>query len=339
MRQYILNVMNPDCYHGAKRRPPFFEGWYYKLVTPDLQSIAIIPGIYKANASELSGAFIQILDQQSLKNYYLDFPLSAFTAKPQKLDIAIAKNHFTESSLILNLHQKNLQITGNLIFRNLFKWPVTFFSPGIMGWYAWTPLMQCYHGVVSMDHNIGGSLRINETEYCFDGGRGYTEKDWGSSFPDSWVWMQTNHFGEPGVGLTLSIAIIPWINGAFPGFICGFLLKGKLFKFATYTGAKITFFKANKDHADIVIEDNKHRLEVAAERNGNSATLLAPTQKGMTRKIQESLDAKISLKLWRLHRSGNNLIFEGTGEAAGFEAEGNLINLTEMWLNNHRGKD
>ena len=84
MRQYILNVMNPDCYHGAKRRPPFFEGWYYKLVTPDLQSIAIIPGIYKANVSELSGAFIQILDQQcnSQKPFYRE--LTNIKPSPEK---------------------------------------------------------------------------------------------------------------------------------------------------------------------------------------------------------------------------------------------------------------
>jgi hypothetical protein len=150
--------------------------------------------------------------------------------------------------------------------------------------------------------------------------------------------MQSNHFGEEGVSLTLSLAIIPWISGAFPGFICGFLLKGKLFKFATYTGAKITRFEADKNRAEIVIEDKNHRLEVVAERNGKSATLLAPTSQGMTRKIRESLNAKISLKLWRLHKSGNRLIFENVGSPAGFEAEGNLTNLTEMWQKNRRGK-
>jgi hypothetical protein len=331
MRQYIHNVLHPDGYHGTKQKPPFFEGWYYKLVTADRQAVAIIPGIYKANAPENSGAFIQILDQSQATNHYVDFPLAAFAAKPQQLDITIAANRFTETSLSLDIRRKNLHISGELTFKKLFKWPVTFFSPGIMGWYAWTPLMQCYHGVVSMDHTITGALVINQTQYNFDGGRGYIEKDWGRSFPASWVWLQSNHFGEDGISLTLSVAIIPWISGAFPGFICGFLLKGKLFRFATYTGAKITRFEADTNRAEIVIKDKKYRLDIVAERNGKSAKLLAPTSKGMTRKIRESLNAKIVLKLWHLHKSGDRLIFENVGYPGGFEAEGNLAHLTEMW--------
>ena len=31
-------------------------------------------------------------------------------------------------------------------------WPVKVTSPGAMGPYAFVPFMECYHGVVSMDH-------------------------------------------------------------------------------------------------------------------------------------------------------------------------------------------
>jgi hypothetical protein len=32
-------------YHGHGKRPPFFEGWYYKLVSADeTQRYAVIPG-------------------------------------------------------------------------------------------------------------------------------------------------------------------------------------------------------------------------------------------------------------------------------------------------------
>lgn len=56
-------------------------------------------------------------------------------------------------------------------------------SPGIMGWYAWVPTMECYHGVVSLDHAISGKLMIEDQAHDFNGGRGYIEKDWGKSFP------------------------------------------------------------------------------------------------------------------------------------------------------------
>ena len=39
-------------------------------------------------------------------------------------------------------------------------WPVTLRSPGIMGWYAWVPVMETYHGVVSFGHDLAGSLSL-----------------------------------------------------------------------------------------------------------------------------------------------------------------------------------
>ena len=31
-------------------------------------------------------------------------------------------------------------------------------------------------------------------------------------FPQAWVWMQTNHFEQPRISLTASVAIIPWMG-------------------------------------------------------------------------------------------------------------------------------
>ncbi len=49
------------------------------------------------------------------------------------------------------------------------------------------------------------------------GGRGYLEKDWGTAFPQAYVWMQSNHFEVPGVSLVASTALIPWRRAAFRG--------------------------------------------------------------------------------------------------------------------------
>jgi hypothetical protein len=108
-----------------------------------------------------------------------------------------------------------------------------------MGWYAWVPFMECYHGIVSLDHEIQGALQVDGQRVDFSGGRGYIEKDWGPSFPSAWIWLQTNHFGVPGTSLTASIAVIPWMRSSFSGFIVGFLHGGRLYRLATYTGAKV----------------------------------------------------------------------------------------------------
>ena len=51
------------------------------------------------------------------------------------------------------------------------------------------------------------------------GGRAYVEKDWGSKFPKTWVWIQANHFaaenGAMGT-LMLSVASIPFPSDQVP---------------------------------------------------------------------------------------------------------------------------
>lgn len=188
--------------------------------------------------------------------------------------------------------------------------------------------MECYHGVVSLDHGIEGELRINDRRISFDEGRGYTEKDWGRSFPSSWIWLQCNHFQTPGSSFTGSVAIIPWIGSSFPGFIIGLWHQGKLYRFATYTGAKIRQLDVGEKTIRWVVEQRRQRLEINIERPGGPPALLhAPTIKGMTRRIEERLNATVNVQL----SAGGKLIFRETGQNAGLEVGGEIERLIEMW--------
>ncbi len=35
MRQFAYSTLHPAIYHGHSQRPPFFEGWYFKIVSAD----------------------------------------------------------------------------------------------------------------------------------------------------------------------------------------------------------------------------------------------------------------------------------------------------------------
>ena len=46
MRQFVYSTLHPAIYHGHGQQPPFFEGWYFKIVSADeTQRYAIIPGV------------------------------------------------------------------------------------------------------------------------------------------------------------------------------------------------------------------------------------------------------------------------------------------------------
>lgn len=192
-----------------------------------------------------------------------------------------------------------------------------------MGWYAWVPRMECYHGVLSFDHFLQGALTLNGKPMNFDGGRGYIEKDWGQAFPSAWVWFQSNHFNSASVCLTASVAIIPWVGRAFRGFIVGLWLNGKLYRFATYSGAQIESLQIFDDRVDWVLQNKRQRLHLIARRV-EGGLLRGPTRLDMGQRVLETLNATVQVRLETLERE---VIFEGVGAHTGLEVMGDLPRL------------
>jgi hypothetical protein len=316
--RYFYNTLHPGIYHGSQARPPFFEGWYFKLVNQaETRRYAIIPGIILGQDSH---AFVQVLDGATGQTAYHTYPPEEFQSSTSDFSIRVGPNTFESDRIHLDNPDGPLGVRGDLSFTGVTPWPVSLFSPGIMGWYAWAPRMECYHGVLGFDHIIQGSLAVDGDPVDFSEGRGYIEKDWGQSFPEAWVWFQTNHFEQPGACLTASVANIPWMGSAFRGFIIGFWHEGELLRFATYTGARVEKLAISETHVDWVVSTRRHRLEMRAER-AEGGLILGPTKLEMGKRVLETLNARIEARL--THKSGE-LIFEGIGRHAGLEVHNTL---------------
>jgi hypothetical protein len=332
MIKFFSSTLNPSGYHGLRKKAPFFEGWYFKLVDKTGQKrLAVIPGVYLANDNSKSHSFVQILDGETGHSSYHSYSFNEFDSRDRIFDISVGPNRFTSEYLKLDIDDKENFVDGELYFFSLKYWPVSLISPGIMGWYAWVPFMECYHGVVSLDHHIRGALKINNQIVDFTGGRGYSEKDWGKSFPSAWVWFQTNHFESPETSLTASIAIIPWIRKPFAGFIIGLLFNGNLYRFATYTGAQIEHFNIEDKIVNLAVRDKSYRLEVWAVKS-EGGLLHAPSLVEMDRRISETLKSSVEVTLTEIIENKSNIIFHDIGKHAGMETNGDLDQLVNMWM-------
>ncbi len=321
---FIRTTLQPAMFHGHRRNPPFFEGWYYKLVdASEDQRFAIIPGVF---LGEDAHAFVQVLNGNTAQSTYHRFPISDFWASKDKFEIRIADNFFSQKQIELQINDELGQVTGNLEFEGITPWPVSWASPGIMGWFAWIPKMECYHGVLSFDHPIRGGLQINSKSIDFTDGRGYIEKDWGQSFPAGYIWFQSNHFDSPGTSLTASIAVIPWLGNAFRGFIVGLQHQGNLYRFATYTGAKTETLAVTNERVTWVLQNRHHQLELAAQR-ARGGLLHEPSRSEMFQRVEETMLATVDVHLTSL--TGNTL-FEGRGRNTALEVNGDLAQLLAM---------
>ena len=322
--QYLNGILDPDSYHGFGKKGPFFEGWYFKLVnSTGNQRLTVIPGVYIGSKPEDSHSFIQVMNGVNGKAYYIKYPFDHFRSDKKRFHTTIGSNEFSAKQIHLEIGNDEIHVEGDLTFNGLSPWPVTWLSPGIMGWFAWLPAMECYHGVVSLDHEIMGNLRINGGEIDYSYGRGYIEKDWGKSMPKAWIWAQCNHFNKPLTSLTLSVAVIPWGFATFNGFIVGLLIDGTLYRFATYTGAAIEKKVVSEKNVSLVFSDRKKRVEIFARRVGGGQ-LKAPTIMQMDRRISETLSSEIDVILSVRKNGAWHKVFEDSGRYAGLEVVGDL---------------
>ena len=90
--------------------------------------------------------------------------------------MSIGKNTFTKKRVSLFLSNEELTVEGSLKIENLTPIKASLLVPNIMGFFGYLTFMECYHGIVSMSHNLVGSLKINQQPILFEGGKGYIEK-------------------------------------------------------------------------------------------------------------------------------------------------------------------
>ena len=205
----MLDIWKPEIFHGRRKNKDFFEGWYFKMVDySEKRAYAVIPGVSIARDPLKSHAFIMFLDARARKMNYFRYSLDDMKAGDKKFELTIGESFFSTSEMTLNLKQGIDRIIARISFKDTYPWPVKVLSPGVMGWYAFVPGMECYHGILSMDHAVEGFIEINGIRKDLNGGRGYIEKDWGVSMPSSWIWMQTNHFDRNGISLSGSIEMV-----------------------------------------------------------------------------------------------------------------------------------
>ncbi len=313
-------LWNPDMYHGWGASRRYFEGWYFKMVDPSEQyAFAVIPGIsYGFDGKQ--HAFIQVLDGKRCTASYHEFHTDDFRPSDHHFELHLGPNYFSNHRIQLQLPE----LRGELHFQQPYPWPKTLGAPGIMGWYAFMPFMECYHGVLSMHHHLEGTLEVYGQPTNFSAGKGYMEKDWGRSFPGAWIWTQTNHFGtDERVSVMASVADIPWLGSRFTGYISGLLLEDRLFRFATYTGAKLNV-SLGEHQVEISLQQKGLQLLLLAHQAG-SGELVAPIQGNMTGKVNESMQATVDVQL----RENNRLLYEGTGRNAGLEVAGKVETLLQ----------
>jgi hypothetical protein len=139
MIQYLRNALKPSCYHGKGKEPPFFEGWYFKLIdASENHTFAVIPGIFFSEDYSRTYSFVQVMDGGAGRVTVHQYPAENFSARDGVFNIRIGANHFSTKRISLNINDSERTVQGELK-RALWdgmpgcpSWNAT------TGWSAWT---------------------------------------------------------------------------------------------------------------------------------------------------------------------------------------------------------
>lgn len=338
-----MPILRPELFQGARRRRRYFEGWYFKQVSADGKAWSFIPGV-SMDARGRREAFVQAIDGSTGKARWYSFPFEEFAWDARALNLRVGANRFSLSGVELDLDGPDGRVAASLRFGPVSPYPGKPWRPGIMGPYSFVPFMECSHGLVSLDHRVDGSVEADGSMIPMDGGRGYIEKDWGSSMPKAWIWCQSNSFPERGVSASFSLADVPWLGRSFAGFLCAVRIprtdasrgyasrggsNGRSEPVATQSFDTLTWATWNGSRLDGLSDDGgtvkasvigpAGRLSLSMGR-GRGGLLRAPDSGSMARRIAESVDAELSIAL----TLNGSIAYSGTAWPAGLETVGDL---------------
>ena len=225
----LFLIRNPEIFQGEKylnTNKNYFEGWYFKNTNSE-EGISFIPGINLDGKNRR--AFIQVVTKDS--SHFVNYDINNFEFDYNSFLIKIKNNIFSKESIHIDIEDKiqNLKINGDIKYSNSKNIKTTFFKPNIMGPFSYIPSMECNHAILSMQNKVDGMVNINDKIINFNDSIGYIEKDWGISFPKSYIWCQGNKFQKSNAGFMLSIADIPFKLFNFRGLICVLIIDNKEF--------------------------------------------------------------------------------------------------------------
>jgi tocopherol cyclase len=314
-------LRNPDLYHGHGKTSNFFEGWYFKVVDPTERHVfAFIPGIFMGKNPGESHSFVQLVSGSGAWARYMRYPVTDFSASRNEFEITVSGHSFSLAGIKLNVADTQTSVSGQLFFSNIMKWPDTLLNPGSMGFYNYLPKMQCYSQVCAMDMDLSGALTINGKMIDFSGGKGYIEKNWGSAFPYSWVWIQSNNFSATRASVSCSLGHVPMLFGSFRGFLIGLYVDHQFYSFTTMNRSQLS---VQKSGADICVHTKNRYYSLTMETKTQPEQFIlldGPRDGKMVPVVQENLKGKVILTL--TENSTKKIVFKDEGRSAGIEYGG-----------------
>ena len=255
-----------------------------------------------------------------------------FDLKPQALAIAKFNEQIQEGYQVKpNLNQGSIY---NPKQQNYCRWQYQI-KP-IYGWGKPQSQQQATGGLLSylplynpgwqitMAHGLAtGWVEWGDRRYNFSDAPAYSEKNWGTSFPSKWFWLNCNSFeNQSELAVTAAGGVREILGWQETVGLIGIHYQGEFYEFAPWN-SKISWNVAPWGNWQVKATSDRYSVSLIGSTDLNGSYVRTPTAKGLVLNCRDTNRGKLSIELRNKHKT----IVKAESDLAGLEVGG------EPWQN------
>ena len=284
----MLEKYKPNSIRGTFERNKFFEGWFQKVYSKAHKASFIFIYGYATQNSEDEFGFLQVLiPNQTPEIFY--FAKNEVSCDIEQHIFRMGKNLLTTE--LIRIETNGLSIELNLKNTDPFR---TFKNS--MGYTYFIPNLPCYHSVLNSAQSVSGEIKHQGQCYTLDHEMGYLEKNWGTTFPESYFWVHAVDPNNTAISLLFSRAKIVWLGKTYVkhvGYLC---FDGQHIELRGLKNFTVSNSNISPENRSIQIRSASAQLDLSLAY-GRQVVFNGPKDGALSRTIHHQTDAKVEVSL------------------------------------------
>lgn len=301
-------------------RKVYFEDWYLRIVDAKGEKTLCYTLRLNKIGTSMQGSLNGTLSTGENKE---EFSMNIAEATAHAKSVRFGHNVLSREGIILDLQKVSGAISGHLDLSQVIDLNRSFLQPGAMGIYKYLPFMEFYQEVIVLDGTIAGVLEVDGREIDFTGGHCYIHRQWGSKFPNIWLWAQCGQFDHPkDLTLMIGIARLKVLFNYYTAFTIPVYYNDQLEVFSNYNGGHIAKLYRYKGYVHLIITQKDKLLDIKIYGRDKLECTSSKESHGI-RDVYECDRVKMEVKL----SERGNILWEGTSLGCEIEMGGNTSKL------------
>lgn len=298
----------------------YFEDWYLKIVDAKNESVLGIT-IHLDRVNEKNEGMLQLVYDTGVDRKKFSSPIQDI--KSDKEELLFGENKIGAKSFSVNIKNEDMVLEGDLVINEVIDLNQSFLKPGLMGPYKHIPMQEFYEEVLALHGIITGELYINGEKLDLNAGRYYLQKQWGSRFPNIWLWAQCSGCEKKkDLSLAVGIARLKVLFNYYTAFAIPIYYDDQVEIFSNYNGGHIAKLYRYKGYVHLIITQKDKMLDLKIYGRDEMECISSKVIHGI-RDVYECDRVKMEIKITQ----NGNILLEDTSLECSIEMGGNTSKL------------